>query len=613
MTERGETRSGWMARMSGTRRIVGLIAVVAWSSVEARASGPGATRAAPRLVQLDPPGLTAGRVESWTLTGDNLDGVERFLISGAGVDVVAIDLIGPGSLGVTVRAASDATPGFRAIRAVGPGGVSNLRTFRVDDLPQSRESEPNDRPGRANALGWNSAAAGILAPRDLDYYEFSGRAGDPVAIEVEARRLGAPMFPVVRLLTPTGASLALSRPLRDGTRDSRLVSVLPMDGRYRIEVREALYRGGAPASYRVRVGDWPFATGMYPLGGRRGATITLEANGGNLAVPLRKTLRLPDEPGTVVEPGPFAGQGHTVFAPGRIAIGDGPEVDEPEERVGESTVGLPFGGTANGRIGRPGEVDTYSIGARAGDLIRVGVRAAELGSWLDPVLTVFDSNGSRIAENDDRDEPNPREVASGIVAERRDSRLEVAAPEVGDGRLVVAVTDRFGAGGPEYAYRLSVGPPRDDFAIALRLEGEPSGSSTPPSGAFNLSPGTIATVRFRIVAEGRPGPIQVRAQGLPPGVTAGSATVRAARSGRADDPTKSTAAEGTLVLTADPDARPASGWMRVVARAPNAATAPIERVATTTLVLGAPSGDDPRPAPTWTVTELPVRVLPAVR
>ncbi len=268
------------------------------------------------------------------------------------------------------------------------------------------------------------------------------------------------------------------------------------------------------------------------------------------------------------------------------------------------SVGLPFGATVNGRIDRPGEVDRYSVAVPRGQAVQVEVQAAALGSWLDSVVTIVDARGNVVAEADDRSIPGRR--TAGLDPATLDSRLEVEVP--GGGELVVTITDRFGDGGPEYGYRLSVGPPRGDFAVTLQLGGRGSRSSpgVEASGALNLRPGTTVALPLQITAEGRPGPITVRAEGLPPGVAADPLTVRIPRVPRG---ATAVPAETALILSVDPDAGRAIGSLTIVARTRSGDAPGLFRRASATLVLAPVPVDDPRPPPTRVVTEFPVMVL----
>ncbi len=208
-----------------------------------------------------------------------------------------------------------------------------------------------------------------------------------------------------------------------------------------------------------------------------------------------------------------------------------------------SPVEVTSGATINGRIGEPGEVDSYRLKVKAGDKIRARVEADSLGSWLDSVLAIRDEKGAILLENDDSrtssSPDRPRNVSvAGIPELSPDSTIDYEAKA--DGTLTIELADRFGEGGPEYGYRLSIGPTRPDFSVTLLLGNananaraignlnQVRSARTSPGqfGVFNLKPGGTIPINFLITPEGRPGPVEVRAEGLPEGVTAEPVAVR---------------------------------------------------------------------------------------
>jgi hypothetical protein len=609
MTER-------MRRQAGGWAIVwfGMIASLATAQSPPRVeslAGP-----APTLLGLSPLGITAGTTAEWTLSGHDLGGVERFLISGEGVAVLGQKNKADDALTLTVRADAGAAPGFRELRADSPEGLSNFLLFRVETDPVVSEREPNDAPDRATEMALGSVLSGTLEPRDLDYVRFPGRGGQQVTVEVEALRLGSPVLPVVTLLTANGSALAQGRERRDG-RDGRISFRLPQDGTYLVLVHDYLYGGAAVAGYRLKVSDAPFATALFPLGGPPGKTITLNATGGNLAEPRTRSLTLPDEPGAIVEPGPFDGPGGPVTVPQRLAVAGGPEVVETQD--GPPTR-LAVGTTANGRIARPGEVDRYALAVRKGDRLRFEVQAAALGSWLDSVLVVRDAEGKVLAENDDQGNPNatPAGGLFGIAPRSADSLIDFEAEA--DGALSLEITDRFGDGGPEYAYRLAALASYPAFTIRLIL-GNPNagrtflemGAKTPALanvpgalGALNLRPGTVLPINFLITPEDRLGRVIVRVEGLPPGVSAGPVTVAFSRPPGARFPLPQ---GDSINLRAAADAAPALGTLRVIAstRLPDGGT--LTRAATARVTIGDLGSDSNRPLAVRELSEIPVKVI----
>jgi hypothetical protein len=199
----------------------------------------------------------------------------------------------------------------------------------------------------------------------------------------------------------------------------------------------------------------------------------------------------------------------------------------------------------------------------------------------------------------------------GLDGAVRDSLVEVEPREAGE--LFVAISDRFGHGGPEYAYRMAVGPPRGDFAVTLQKGGSafrvaPSGGE---SDALNLRPGTTVPLALRITAVGQPGPITLRALGLPPGVEAEALTVRISRPPGRKVTQEAGEADATLVLRVDAGAAPAVGWFRIMASARRADAAVLTRRAGRVVVLSSLAPDDPRPPPARVVTEFPVAIVVA--
>ncbi|OPZ82150.1 MAG: putative subtilase-type serine protease precursor [bacterium ADurb.Bin429] len=104
-------------------------------------------------------------------------------------------------------------------------------------------------------------------------YQFTGRAGEEVVIEVYARRLGSPMDALVRLIDITGKVVAWNDDhedkgmgLQTHHADSYLTATLPTTGAYFVQVSDAQHHGGAEYSYAARIGPKmpDFALRMTP-------------------------------------------------------------------------------------------------------------------------------------------------------------------------------------------------------------------------------------------------------------------------------------------------------------------------------------------------------------
>jgi len=75
----------------------------------------------------------------------------------------------------------------------------------------------------------------------------------------------------------------------------------PRDGEYTVEIRDALYRGREDFVYRIAVGELPFVTSSFPLGGRAGSRTTVHLTGWN----LRATRMTVDAKHPLAAPAPF--------------------------------------------------------------------------------------------------------------------------------------------------------------------------------------------------------------------------------------------------------------------------------------------------------------------
>lgn len=499
---------GWMGAAGGILIAVvwPLVAIV--QAVDVFDSTAAGERA-PVVSQLFPPGVALGGEERWLIEGRNLGGVERVLVEGGGVEVEVVS-VSDRRVVARARANAGATPGYREVRVEGRDGVSNLRLIRVDKLSQVTEAEPNDQAEEATEVPRGMAGAGILQARDVDHFRVRARGGPGVrtTIEMEARRLGASVSPVLTVLSLDGRSLLQGRETLGVEGDCRLLVELPEDGEYLVQVRDNLWGGDGGACYRLRVTEEPFATAIFPLGGAAGKTLRVTASGGNLPEALFQNVLIPERSGATLNLPAFRWAGGLVETGRRLLVGAGVE---RLESGGEGT--LNKGEAMNGMIAKAGEIDRFRLQVERRELVELRVRAERLGSWLDSVLTVRNARGEVVAENDDP----PATLGAGGREQETDSRIGVRAEEAG--QWVVELIDRYGRGGAEYGYRLERAPFEPDFAIRVNLKraGE---------GEFNTPTNSEIAVPFAVVAEGATGPITVSAEGLPEGVRSEPVVVR---------------------------------------------------------------------------------------
>jgi hypothetical protein len=600
---------------------------------------------APLLTRVFPPAAALGKTTECVVEGLNLKDVDRWTISGEGAVVAEVVSKTATSVKLKIAVLENADPTFRDLRAISANGLSNDTPLRIDSLEEVTESEPNDEPDKAQSLAVGQAVSGTLRKEDLDYYRFSAKGGSRLQIEVEARRLGTPLSPVLTLSHSGGAAIAQARQSPGINRDCRLDFSIPSDGSYIVQVRDNTYLGAEGATYRLRLDPAPFATAVFPLGGRVGPRIfniepgpfvatvfpldermaqplRITASGGTLAQPITKTVVLRTRDGETTAVGLFDGPTGRIALPYEVVASDAAEIEEEPLKANESSITtLQIGMIANGRLAAAGEVDRYKVSLRKGEPASFRVRAAALGSWLDSVLTVRDPSGAIVAENDDVGVPaNGRPLGFNIIGvpPNPDSRIDFEPKSSGD--YVLELYDRFGHGGPEYAYRLEATAGQPDFSIAILL-GDPNlagrllnvngvAPTRPPGalGVFNLKPGASVVINYVITPEGNTGPISVSAEGLPAGVTAEPMTIRPNGASGSNSQVRVTQTRGALVLKVAANAPEGLGEMRVVGVAKTASGREIRRLGSAAISIN--SVPIPGTAPvSRTVSSLSIRVL----
>jgi hypothetical protein len=102
----------------------------------------------------------------------------------------------------------------------------------------------------------------------------------------------------------------------------------------------------------------------------------------------------------------------------------------------------------------------FRFQAHAGDPIVAEVYARRLDSPLDSVLKLTDATGKQLAFNDDHEDKG-----AGLDTHYADSYLAATLPA--DGAYYIHLGDAQHQGGPEFAYRLRISPPRPDFALRV--------------------------------------------------------------------------------------------------------------------------------------------------
>jgi len=439
-----------------------------------------------------------------------------------------------------VTVAKDAPPGEREIRVGTPRGLSNPMAFYVGQLPeyagppmptspkqilgkeaQSLRKRKPDKDKSAMAgmeamqmsmsIGGPGAQSdvdddemcvripctvnGQIASGSVDRFRFSAKRGQRVVVSVLARVLVPYMAdavpgwfqPVIAVCDAEGKEVAYNDDYRFKP-DPVLFFDVPKDGEYVVAIYDAIFRGREDFVYRMTIGELPFITTVFPLGGQLGVPTVVDLGGVNLAetqwvLPLKdvlpgvQLLTAHGRNGVLSNPVPFAVD----------TLPDGLE-SEPNNTVKTAQdVTLPI--IVNGTIGTPDDRDLFRFKGRAGEEIVAEVNARRLDSPLDSLLKITDAGGTCLAICDDFDD-----FGSGVNTHPADSVVHVKLPK--DGAYYIHLSDCQHKGGVAYAYRLRISAPQPDFALRVV-----------PSRVVMRSKDSAAVTVYAIRKDGYTGPI----------------------------------------------------------------------------------------------------------
>ena len=408
-----------------------------------------ARAASPRLSNIIPRGIQRGAEHVVSFKGSNLsDAREIFFYEPTGFEVTKLEPDGK-HVQATVKVAPDCRLGEHVAQLRTASGISDFRTFYVEELPAVDEKEPNSDFDQPQPIDMNVVVNGNVGKEDVDYYVVEAQAGQRISVEVVAMRLSTAMFdPYVAILDSRRFELSANDDTALALQDAFASIVAPQDGKYIIEVRESAYAAGN--KYRLHVGTFPRPTATFPAGGQLDTEMEIRF----LGVPsgeLRQKMRLPSEP--VRDFGVFAtDDGGIAPTPNPFRLfehGNAFEQEPNNEMAHATPVELPL--AFNGIIESPGDMDFFKFTAKKGQTFEVECYARRVRSGLDPVMHLYDSGGKNLARNDD--------------ARRPDSYFRFKVPD--DGEYVLRITDHLGRGGPDLVYRIEFQPVRPRLSLSI--------------------------------------------------------------------------------------------------------------------------------------------------
>lgn len=565
---------------------------------------------AARLEGLFPAGAAPGSSVEVTIAGVDLDDVDRLLFSHEGIkatrkmaEPTKFD-DGPQPIENTFVVSIDAgvAGGNYEIRCQGKYGLSNARSFVVGTLPEVIETEPNggnDLPAwtevtdSAGVKSKQNPAVAVTLPvtvngqstsgADVDWYRFTGTAGQRALLDGHSRRIDSRMDLVVSLLDASGRVLGQSQPGAGG--DPIVDVTLPANGEYFVKAHDALYQQGPGYYYRLRMGVLPYLDFVFPPAGLPGSNEEYTLYGRNLPGGQASTYQLGGRPlemlkvripvpGDAVDRLSFASRldpqsmgidsveyripGSPGSNPVLISRASAPmTLEQPNDTPAAAQV-LILPCEIAGQFYPQRDADWFQFDAKAGDKWAIDLVSQRLSLPSDPSLLVQrvakGADGqiqvTDVIQLDDLPEQNFNNRTGRHEFDTRsaDPSYLLTVPADGTYRILVRDSSSSVRTDPRLVYRLAIRKPAPDYRI-VAVPGESPGGLVLRKGGREL-------VRVFVDRhDGFDGDIRVSATGLPQGVTSEEIVIGSGNT------------MGTLILTAAEGAPAATATLQVASKA----------------------------------------------
>ena len=169
----------WNACRCAPRATAILLALVAIPCGAAQAASPsfGGT---------SPIGVQRGTEVEVQFNGARLADAQEILFYEPGITVTSLE---PDPKGGAVKTklsiAPDCRLGMHKLRIRTATGISNLRTFAVGALPETKEVEPNNDFAQPQKIELDTVVVGVADNEDVDYYTIEAKKGERITAEIE--------------------------------------------------------------------------------------------------------------------------------------------------------------------------------------------------------------------------------------------------------------------------------------------------------------------------------------------------------------------------------------------------------------------------------------------
>ncbi|MDZ4851753.1 MAG: hypothetical protein SGI77_20895 [Pirellulaceae bacterium] len=466
------------------------------------------------LISVSQSGGQAGtEFDFWISAGSRIDEVDQLFFSHSGIaGKCATDqakllstTAAPRNTIFTVSIDKETSPGLYEVRVHGRFGLSNSRTFWVTTEPWLNSSGGPSLE-IATALPIHTILQDECVARQRKYYRLDLESKACVRILLATSMLDSRARLLVTLLDPHQNPVAHSEVLEN--HDSSIEYCPDQTGSYTLIVSDHLFRGGPEYRYAVRASTSKLdMVNLVPFIDRW-----------QTSVPTVHTAKATSNTGSALMT--LAPNLSTLCVPSvdsqRIVH------DESNYRDTRSCV-VPFPCLITGQFDTNTDQDWFEVSLDAKNTVAIEVISDRLGEHTDPQLIVYRVEGHGTATEKAQQvsiADDISNVAGGEVRlSSRDATLLFTPPESGIYRLMVRDLQQSDHRGQRQRYAIELRKPNPDFsAVAYfaypTLDATTSRSVSPTI----IKDGTLAVAIAVSRHDGWQGPIEIRAENLPPGV-----------------------------------------------------------------------------------------------
>ena len=427
----------------------------------------------------------------------------------------------------------------------GKFGVSNEKSFVVNDLPEIDLGEVADTMESADEIKFGHTAVGYPKASRYGWMRMALKANQKIVIESEGNQIDSKFSPCLAIFDSDG------RKLKSSTRTGFLVFRAKQDGEVFLRLNDFLFKGGADYLFRISVTKRPRIQFVDPPLVRIGEPQQMVVYGWNLPGGQPAGLKVPgldglerkdvslrlssekeiEDPLETRNPIESIQRRHDY----RISSPEGNSLPFPcrlSSRMDQGTTR--WGGDRpsfspmriRGKFFPARDRDRFRFEAKKGDAYRIEIHCERLGFpshvylLLEQVTQKDDGSETRktIAQSDKTDHPSSN---SFLHLSSRDPSLWFTAPA--DRTFEILAYDMFGLkADPFKSYRLSIRKASPDFElIAYPLLAPPASNNQSP--VYLKSPTLRVRENFPIrVAvdrkDGFEGEVKLEFKGLPAGI-----------------------------------------------------------------------------------------------